>query len=443
MISIAVGRRIPIIALRLRGDISISKLKRYNRSAHFENTQEINSLNSNWLHEYMLLVLRLNKLIALRAHDTSEYQVQVDREPIFTAKRLLQDAKAFKETIADQGFASARALYLGKLIHALETVSRRLVGERIPLREQALDCFDLYVDYVPEAAFEHAYALYDEGLTGRGSLAERLKHWKAHYTLPLEQAYQLPALIQHAVWEARQRTNKIIALPHDDQVTVEPIRDKPVRAMAHYLGNYQSRILINPDVPFNLADLLYVVCHETYPGHLAELILKENYLIKQRGYREQQVSFLLTPPFVISEGLALWARELVFPEEEAAVWLAEHIYSAVDITPDATELDKVQQATDLFWGVQCNAALMLDDGYSVDDVVQYLIWYALLDEEAARRTLQALQRPFCEAYIFTYYYGRQLLESWLKGSQRDTMIKNLLTQQILPSDLIHRNNTST
>jgi hypothetical protein len=213
--------------------------------------------------------------------------------------------------------------------------------------------------------------------------------------------------------------------------------------MAHYLGNHQSRILINPDIPFNLADLLYVVCHEAYPGHLAELILKEEHLIKRQGYHEQQVSFLLTPPFVISEGLALWAHELIFPEEEAAIWLAEQIYPAVGIISDGTQLSKVQQATDLLWGVQCNAALMLDDGHRVDDVIQYLIQYALLDKETAQRTLRGLQLPFCEAYIFTYYYGRQLLEPWLKGSQRDTIIKRLLTQQILPSDLTQRDSTST
>lgn len=94
--------------------------------------------------------------------------------------------------------------------------------------------------------------------------------------------------------------------------------------------------------------------------------------------------------------------------------------------------------TDLLWGVRCNAALMLDEGHTGAEVMCYLMQYALLDQVAAQCALQALQRPFCEAYIFTYWHGRQLLAPWLQGPQRSTMIVRLLTEQILPSDLAER-----
>lgn len=399
-------------------------------------------MDSDWLRDYMLLALRLNKLIALHTHDTSlldyygppEYQVQVDHEPVPAATRLVDDAQCLRETVGDS-FPPPRATYVGKLVSALELVSRRVAGEQIALREQARCCFDLHVEYVPETTFAEAHALYNEALPGRDSLEQRLHRWHAHYTLPRGRAHVLPRLIQRALDEARRRTNALIDLPGADQVTIEPIHDQPVRAMAHYLGNARSRVLINPDYPFNLADLLYIVCHEAYPGHIAELLLKEEYLIRQQGYREQQVSFLLTPPFVISEGIALWAHELVFPNEEASRWLEHHIYPEAGIVPDGSQLHQVHRATDLLWGVRCNAALMLDEGHTSTQVMRYLMDYALLDQAAAQRALQALQRPFCEAYIFTYWHGRQLLAPWLQGPARSTMIARLLTEQILPSDL--------
>ncbi|MBV9791771.1 MAG: hypothetical protein JOZ51_26515 [Chloroflexi bacterium] len=400
-------------------------------------------MESDWLRDYMLLALRLNKLIVLHTNDTSlldyygppAYQAQVDQEPVPAVARLVHDAQLLRETVCDS-FPPARATYLTKLVSALELVSRRVAGEQIALREQAHGCFDLHVEYVPETIFADAHALYNQALPGRGSLAQRLHDWQVHYTIPRERSHLLPRLIQRALDEARQRTNALIDLPDADQVTIEAIRDQPVRAMAHYLGNGRSRLLINPDYPFNLADLLYIVCHEAYPGHIAELCLKEEYLIRQQGVREQQVSFLLTPPFVISEGIALWAHELVFPAEEAARWLEEHIYPEAGIAPDGSQLNQVDQATDLLWGVRCNAALMLDEGYASAEVMHYLMQHGLLDQAAAQRALQALQRPFCEAYIFTYWHGRQLLAPWLQGSQRSTMLARLLTEQMLPSQML-------
>lgn len=74
---------------------------------------------------------------------------------------------------------------------------------------------------------------------------------------------------------------------------------------------------------FPLTDLFYVFCHEGYPGPLAEAVLKDEALVAERVYLERRLS---TPPFVISEGLALLAHEVHFAPGEAEQWLAEHIY---------------------------------------------------------------------------------------------------------------------
>jgi hypothetical protein len=77
----------------------------------------------------------------------------------------------------------------------------------------------------------------------------------------------------------------------------------------------------------------------------------------------------------------------------------------------------------------------LSEGRADTEVKDYLTRYALMDEETALRRLASLQRPFHEAYIFTYFYGRKLLEASLQGPQCRERLHQLLTQQILPSDL--------
>ena len=88
----------------------------------------------------------------------------------------------------------------------------------------------------------------------------------------------------------------------------------------------------------------------------------------------------------------------------------------------------------MLWGVQCNAALMLDEGRSEEEIVRYLVRWALMDEERARRVVPSLRRSFAEAYVFCYH-GRKLLEPGMRGPDSDGFTRRLLTEQVLPSDL--------
>lgn len=399
-------------------------------------------MNGRWLHDYTILALRLQKAIDARTsyepieeYRPPEWYEQVLHEPVQPADRLVDDARRLMDTLPQQQFEPRRAAYLAKLLGALETTGRRLQGERFSLQEEVLRCYDLHVDWLPESIFEQAHTLYSEALPGNGSLAERFQQWKASFTLPPEKAHLLPTFLQRALEEVRRRTRTLVPLPDDEQVEIHTVADRPIRAIACYLGDHRARIYLNPLVPFPLTDLFYVLCHEGYPGHLAELMLKEDALVRQRGYLEQRVGLLAMPPYVISEGLALLAHEMLFAPGEAEQWLEEHIYPETGMRPDGSDLTKIQRATDLLFGVSCNAAWLVSEGRPDTEVREYLTRYALLDEEAAHRQLAALRRPFHEAYIFTYFHGRRLLETYLQGPQRQERLLQLLTQQFTPSDL--------
>lgn len=399
-------------------------------------------VNERWLHDYTVLALRLNKALWQRAayapieeYQPPEWEEQVLHEPLHPLELLLRDTQELEESLPLQAFDPQRAAYLTKQLRALETVSRRLLGERFSLQEQARRCYDLEVAWLPESLFEQAYTLYDEALPGHGSIASRLHSWQESLTLPPEKAEVLPALFQLALTEALLRTRMLVSLPADTHTEIQVLVDRPARAMARYLGNHRSRIYLNPAAPFPLSDLFYVLCHEGYPGHLAEFVLKDEFLIGRRGYLEELVLLPCSPRDVISEGLALLAHEMLFAPGEAEAWLAEHIYPAAGIRPDTSDLTKIHRARDLLFGVSCNAAWLLGEGRAPAEVLGYLMRYALLSEEAARRELASLQRPFYEVYIFCYFHGRRLLEPLLQGPQRKAHLRRFLTEQTAPSDL--------
>ncbi len=399
-------------------------------------------LSERWLHDYIVLALRLNKATQqstpyapVEEYQPPEWHEQVLHEPVQPADLLVRNAQELQETLPLQQFASRRRAYLAKQLRALETVSRRLQGEHFSLQEEVRRCYDLDVDWLPESTFEQAYALYDEALPGRDSIAERLHQWQASFTLPPEKTSLLPSFFQRALTEAKLRTQTLVPLPADAQTEIQTIVDRPARAMARYLGNHRSRVYLNPAVPFPLTDLFYVLCHEGYPGHLAEFVLKDEVLIQQRGYVEEQVLLPCSPRYVISEGLALLAHEMVFAPGEAEAWLAEHIYPEAGMRSDHSDLTKIHRAKDLLLGVSCNAAWLLSEGRPDDEVLAYLVRYALVSEEAARRELASLQRPFSRGNIFTYFHGRRLLSPILQGPQRKARLYQLLTEQTAPSDL--------
>jgi hypothetical protein len=392
--------------------------------------------------DYILLTLRVGKAVEARTGDgwmldyfgPPEWKALVDAEDPQPGGALFDATHAAEEALPHQGFESHRTGYLVKHLRALGTVARRLAGERLSLIEQAAGCFDLDVGWVAEERFEEAGYLFDHALPGRGDVRERLNAWKRRHELQPGDAHLLPALFERAILEARRRTDALVGLPEGEEVTFGALSGEPFLALAEYRGGLRSRVLVNTDRPFNIADLLYVACHEGYPGHLAEIVMKEKHLATEKGYAEELVSFLPTPRFVVSEGLALWAREVAFPGSEQRAWLEEHAFPEAAIESNG-DPGKIHTARDLLWGAQCNAAFMLDEGRPDEEVVRYLARWALIDEEEAQRALPSLRRPFTEAYIFCYHHGRELLEAGMRRPGRDAFVRRLLTQQICPSDL--------
>jgi hypothetical protein len=399
--------------------------------------------HGGWTRDYVLLVLRTAKAVEAQTGDgwmldyygPPEWKAQVEGEEPRAGGALVEGVRELEESLSGQGFEARRTRYLGKHLRALETVARRLADEHLSLQEQAAGCFDIDVGWVLETTFEAAHALYDEALPGGGDVRERLRRWKVRHELPREKASLLPALVERATREARRRTEALVRLPEGEEVSFGPMTGEPALATVEYRGDLRSHIMVNTDWAFNVADLLYVACHEGYPGHLAELVLKEQHLAKGKGYVEELVTFTPTPSLVVSEGLALWAREVAFPGGEGQAWLEEHAYPEAGIEPGEGDLSKIHAAKDLLWGAQCNTAFMLYEGRPPGEAARYLMRWALLDEEQAQRALPPMRRPFAEAYIFCYHHGRELLESGMRGPGRDDFVRSLLTEQVCPSDL--------
>ena len=299
---------------------------------------------------------------------------------------------------------------------ALAVMARRCAGADVPFTDLVRGVLGVEPAWVPDEEFEEAYELLDRALPGgRGSLRARLQKWRAAHLVPPARARNL---IETAVREALERTRALVPLPGDVRVDCA-YAPGPFRGL--HRGGSRGTVFLDRDAPFNAADLLYVVTHEAFPGHIAEFLLKDR-LMPERT--ELKVRFLPAPAYVISEGIGLHALSVAFPDDEAERWLVDYV---PEVGPDRGDLAALHRARNLLWAAWGNAALLTARGRPDGEVRAYLADTALFtDDEAAAAT------AYLGPYVFAYQHGFRLLD----GRTGDpAFVRSLLTEQVTLGEL--------
>ncbi|WP_184782353.1 hypothetical protein [Nocardia transvalensis] len=348
-----------------------------------------------------------------------DLRVRVANEPAAEPAALVQDAEDLCAAVRDEDPA------LAEQVEALRTIARRLNGERLSLREQVRGMLGLEAEWIGDDVLGEAHRLLDEGLPrSGGTLADRMHAWRAAHSLPPGHTERLAELIRAALAETRLRTEALLPLPGHIDVTVE-FTPGPFRGL--HLGGASGIVFVDGDLPFNLADLLQVVAHESIPGHICEYMLKE----MDQGHRpDTQVRFMPSPASVVSEGIGLHAPQEVFPDDSAQRWLLDNVE---ELHPDSSDFAKIHRARTLLWGAYCNAALLVADGKSWAEVRAYLADTALASDDELAFMVNFLGTPFTEPYIFSYYHGWRLLEPHLSDPG---FLEKVLTEQLPVSSLL-------
>jgi hypothetical protein len=401
-------------------------------------------MSTTWFEDYIRLAFRIEKVFQTvhgrrfiaHYYGPSEWKAEEEAELVHLPADLLRMADALSDALPMQQFEPHRATFLAKHLLAMETICRVFCGETFSLEEETQGCFDIQPTWTPETQFERTLALGETMLPGQGNFFDRMQALNRHYELPPEKSSLVMPFLQEALAEVRRRTHEIITLPAEEEVSVQTITGRPGNlAFSGYLGGYRSQIEYNLDVPLDLSRVLEIMSHEGYPGHHVEAVLKDQELYRARGYIEQTLDLLLAPQTVISEGLGMLAPSIIFTPNEEQIWLAEHIYPAAGVEPLAVDWEQVRHISELSMDVQGNAAFLLREGHSDQEVLQYLARYLMVTEERAQPALTYLKMPFNAARIFSYSMGKRLLHPLLAGSDRHLVFSRLLAQQLYPSEL--------
>lgn len=376
----------------------------------------------DWFHDYAVLALRIERAGAgLIYTGPDEWRAAVAAEDPLPAGRLADDAVALRETLPLDG---VRARRLRATLTSLAAVAGALDGVSSPFPECASRCLGVAVAAEPDDTFAAAHDRLAAALPpGPGSLADRLDAWQWAHALPDD---RVTAYARAAVAECVARTRTLVPLP--DVVEID-VRHEPGPNRGHHAGGGRGTLYLAGGLPFNGADLLYVVAHETFPGHIAESLLTYG---DAGAEPERAVRPMLSPAFVVSEGIGLHAHAVAFPGDEGQRWLAGHVLDG----PGGGRFAAIHEARSSLWGAWGNAALLAADGRGDDEVARYLARWALLTPDQTAWAIAYLGSPGARVYVQGYAQGWRLVRDWLAGDDSRERFVRLLTEPLLPAELV-------
>ena len=389
------------------------------------------------IREYLLLGLRFDRVedgyVDSFTGDPA-LRRQVADEPAPDPADLARQAERLRAQIPDD-LESDRAEYLSAHLRALNCAGRKFAGEDVGFVDEVEAYFDVRIAKGDPDRYRAAHAKLDEALGGTGPLADRIAAHRSGDEIPPE---RLETCIHAFSSALRDKVRAEYPLPETETITYEVVTDKPWSGFNYYLGDYRSTVAVNADLKQQMANLPRLVAHESYPGHHTEHCRKESGLVVRGGQAEQTLFLVNTPQCLMAEGLADLALYAAVGPGWGS-WAAE-IYADLGLRFDGARAEAISEAMAGLADVRQDAALMLhDERRDVDDVVDFLKRWLLVNDERARQMLRFLSSPLWRAYTSTYIEGYRLLRAWLDARPAEVSLTQrfgrLLDEPLIPSTL--------
>jgi hypothetical protein len=204
-------------------------------------------------------------------------------------------------------------------------------------------------------------------------------------------------------------------LPENERFTVEYVTNKPWSAYNWYKGGYFSVIQVNTDLPIFVDRAVDLGCHEAYPGHHTQNVLRERDLVGGRGWIEFTLVPLYGPQSALEEGGANYGVLLAFPDDERAAFERDVLFPLAGLEPSTAaayqELNELLR--ELRFAINEAARDYLDGSITRQEAIDWLVDYGLLSAERAEQQVRFIESY--RSYVINYNVGRDLVKSYVEG----------------------------
>ena len=197
---------------------------------------------------------------------------------------------------------SDRLTYLTGQFDALLTIARRLAGESMRFEDEARLALGVTAHQLKSNTAEIAAARadLDRMLPGRGTIHERYATFRLRHRLPSDRAL---AVFGQAVDMCRSHVASRIEIPSSESIDlVAEASGQEARAV--YQGNLRTRVTLDPTGSLDLARLVWLAAHETYPGHHVQHVLADRDCVSAKGWYERALHPTFGRHLLFAEGTA-------------------------------------------------------------------------------------------------------------------------------------------
>lgn len=358
-------------------------------------------------------------------------------ELLAAAKVLRQRAEAVAPSTLSPLERRRRASLIAQLI-AAETRLAMANGTKFAFADEARGLFGTAPRLKPLASYDAVLARIDKLVPGPGPLAERVSAYRERFRIPAD---KLDGVMRAAIAECRARTVAHIPLPANERFSLEFVTGKPWGGYNYYKGNDASLVQINTDLPVLIDRAVDLGCHEGYPGHHVQGVMREEKLAKAHGWIEYSVQPLYSPLSLLGEGGANYGIELAFPGKQRAAYEARVLYPLAGLDPaEAPRMEALSDAMLALAGARFTIARDYLDGH-IDraTAVRLSQKYSLLSAERAEKSIGFTDHY--RSYVINYGHGRDLVAAAVEAAgpspaARWAVMEKLLAEPTVPADLV-------
>jgi len=393
--------------------------------------------------DFLLLALRINKHINGYVDfyfGPKKLQVLVSNEAVTSPNKLLGDCETLQKKLFMQGYDKDRERYLEKDLIAMGTSIETLNGVEIPFKEKFKRLYDVDLQPINETDIDKLIEDFNEAYKGNGSLDERMKVLREKRKVPEDKVYPF---FKKALTITKMKTKELFGdiLPIKEKILIELVKDdinnKAKWAYYEwYLGNFTSKIEVNPNYEIYWSSLLSAAAHEGYPGHHMNFAVQEEKLYRELSHFEHSILLLKSPKLVICEGIADLAVNVLFSYREQAENSLQFCLNGTkeDSIENLTMQNRVRTKFSLLWFNIAYHALF--DEWSEEKLIKHATNFEILSQKYIKNTIKLIFDPAHSTTGFLYYLGSNLIKNKYGEFPSVKNFRNLLLNPFLPSDLV-------
>ena len=288
-------------------------------------------------------------------------------------------------------------------------------GRKWPVAQEVELRYGFKPRFNPLAHYDPILARLDKQMSGEGTLAERINRLREASIVP---PGKVQAVQDAALKECRRRASANLALPTGESVEMRWTDNPLFGGNNTYKGNGHSLAEFSSAYRWELDQLLWVTCHEIYPGHHTHFATRSAALVGEEHWPEFGVDLNYGPVIPAAEAVAEYGVGLAFPVEDRIRFERDVLYPLAGL--------KMRNANDwrAFWTVKSDmlgatatvAKLYLDGELDKEQAKQAFIRYRLMTPDGANKIVRILDQ--IGSYVIASDVGWMTIDQRLRNRPR-------------------------